>query len=93
MKDCISGSESFIRIQSELKQHLMEHCELAINPKELLIQEPIFVELNVDIWGSVLKMEDSFEMQNVIINTLNEYLNPISGMKEKGWNTDTVLRL
>ena len=92
MKDCVSGSESFIRIQSELKRHLLEHCELAINPKELLIQEPIFVELNVDIWGSVLKMEDSFEMQNVIINTLNEYLNPISGTKEKGWNIGVLPR-
>ena len=92
MKDCIQGNESFIRTQSELKQHLLKHCELAINPKELQIEEPVFVALNVDIWASVLKMEDSFEIQNRIMNTLNEYLNPISNAWNEGWNIGDLPR-
>ncbi len=92
MKDCIKGSESFIRLQNELKQHLLEHCELSINPKELQIEEPVFVQLNVDIWASVLKMEDSFEVQNLIQDTLDEYLNPVSGALNSGWNIGVLPR-
>ena len=92
MKDCIKGSESFIRLQKELKQHLLEHCELSIHPKELQIEEPVFVELSVDIWASVLKMEDSFEIQTLITNTLNEYLNPVSNYQDKGWNIGDLPR-
>ena len=92
MKDCIKGSESFIRLQNELKQHLLERCELTIHPKELQIEEPIFVQLNVDIWALVLKMEDSFEVQNVMKNTLDEYLNPVSDHRDRGWNIGVLPR-
>ena len=92
MKDCMKGSESFIRLQKELKQHLLEHCELSINPKELQIEEPVFVELNVDVWASVLKMEDSFEIQNLIQDTLNDYLNPVSRTAVEGWNIGVLPR-
>ena len=92
MKDCMKGSESFIRLQNELKQHLLEHCELSISPKELQIEEPVFVELNVDIWASVLKMEDSFEIQNLIQDTLKDYLNPISRVSDSGWNIGVLPR-
>ena len=92
MKDCGNGSESFLRTQNELKQHLLKHCELSIHPKDLQIEEPIFVELNVDIWASVMKMEDSFEVQNLIKNTLDEYLNPVSNHYGKGWNIGVLPR-
>ena len=92
MKDCMNGRESFIRIQNEIKQHLLERCELSIHPKDLQIEEPIFVELNVDVWASVMKMEDSFEIQNLIMNTLNEYLNPVSDILGNGWEIGVLPR-
>lgn len=92
MKDCKEGSESFLMVQDELKRHLLKHCELSINPKELQIEEPIFVELNVDIWASVMKMEDSFEIQNLIMDTLNEYLNPVGNDSDNGWNIGAIPR-
>ena len=92
MKDCTKGRESFYRIQDELKQHLLEHCELSINPKELQIEEPVFVELNVDVWASVMKMEDSFEIQSLAMDTLNEYLNPVANSRTRGWNIGVLPR-
>lgn len=92
MKDCMNGRESFIRTQNELKKHLLEHCELSIHPKELQIEEPVFVELSVDVWASVMKMEDSFEIQNLTMKTLNEYLNPVGNGTGKGWNIGVLPR-
>ena len=88
----MNGRESFIRTQNELKKHLLEHCELSIHPKELQIEEPVFVELSVDVWASVMKMEDSFEIQNLTMKTLNEYLNPVGNGTGKGWNIGVLPR-
>lgn len=92
MKDCMKGHESFYRIQNELKQHLLEHCELSISPKELQIEEPVFVELNVDVWLSVMRMEDSFEIQSQAIDMLNEYLSPVTNTTGKGWKIGILPR-
>lgn len=92
MKDCRNGQASFCQIQEELRQHLLKHCELSIHPKELRIEEPVFVELNVDVWASVMKMEDSFEVQNRLTETLKEYLHPVAGVGGRGWNIGELPR-
>lgn len=92
MKDCMKGRESFYRMQDELKEHLLKHCELSIAPGELQIEEPIFVELNVDVWVSVMKMEDSFDIQSQSIEMLNEYLSPMANAAGKGWEIGVLPR-
>lgn len=92
MKDFMESSASFYGLQSELKSHLLEHCELSISSDELLIEEPLFVELNVDVWVQLINMEDSFEIQNSVADTLRNYLDPISGKGKKGWEIGTIPR-
>lgn len=92
MKDHQSGKNSFYRLRDELKQHLLEHCELSIAPHELQIEEPIFVELSVDVWADVIQMEDSFELQNMAKEALCTYLNPILTGSSKGWRIGQMPR-
>lgn len=92
MKDCMKGRESFYRMQDELKEHLLKHCELSIASGELQIEEPVFVELNVDVWVSVMKMEDSFDIQSRSIEMLNEYLSPVANVVTKGWEIGVLPR-
>lgn len=92
MKDFMEGSASFYGIQSELKKHLLSHCELSLLPEHLMIEEPTFVELNVDVWVQLMQLEDSFEVQNQVTSTLNTYLNPIIGIGKKGWEIGTLPR-
>ena len=92
MKDYKKGKHSFYRMQNELKQHLLEHCELSIEPDELQIEAPIFVSLSVDVWAEVLKIEDSFEIQNLAKNALETYLNPIRERYGLGWNIGVLPR-
>ncbi|MDO4530673.1 MAG: hypothetical protein Q4C06_01720, partial [Bacillota bacterium] len=92
MKDYQKGKNSFYRLQDELKKHLLEHCELAIDPKELQMEEPIFVEISVDVWAEVMRMEDSFEIQTLAKDVLTKYLNPIATENSKGWNIGQMPR-
>lgn len=92
MKDYQKGKSSFYRLQEELKQHLLEHCELSIAPKELQMEAPVFVELSVDVWASVMRMEDSFEIQTLAREALENYLNPIATENGKGWNIGQMPR-
>ena len=92
MKDFMDSSASFYRIQTSLKKHLLERCELSILPERLMIEEPVFVELNVSVWADILHIEDNFEIQTSVQKTLNEYLNPISGIGKKGWDIGVLPR-
>lgn len=85
LKDFEAGSYSFHRISGLLKKHLLESCELTVAPEDLHIVEPIFAEVSVDIWAEVLEMDDSFEIQNLLQETLEQYLNPISSEYGNGW--------
>lgn len=92
MKDFMDSSASFYRIQNSLKKHLLERCELSILPEHLLIEEPVFVELNVNVWADILHIEDNFEIQTRVQKTLDEYLNPVSGIGKKGWDIGVLPR-
>ena len=92
MKDCMKGRESFYRMQDELKEHLLKHCELSIASGELQVEEPIFVELDVDVWVSVMKIEDSFDIQSQSIEILNEYLSPVANTIGNGWEIGVLPR-
>lgn len=90
MKDHRQGKSSFYRMQDELKQHLLQHCELTIAPKELQMEEPVFVELSVDVWAGVARMEDSFEIQSLAKEALGQYLDPISSENGRGWRIGEI---
>lgn len=92
MKDYQDGKSSFYRMQDELKQHLLKHCELSITSKELQIVSPVFVQLSVDVWASVMKIEDSFEIQNLAIEALEKYLTPVGEVYGRGWNIGELPR-
>ncbi len=85
LKDFQAGSYSFHRVSGMLKKHLLSFCELTIGPEDLYIVEPIFAEVSVDIWAQVLEMDDSFEVQNLLQETLERYLNPITSQYGGGW--------
>ena len=82
LKDFESGSYSFHNISGALKNHLLENCELTVAPDEMVITEPVFVRISVDVWTEIFQMDDSFEVQGRLQEILEEYLNPVG---EDGW--------
>lgn len=92
MRDYKNGPTSFYQMQMELRNHLIEHCEMTIVPEELQIEEPVFVELSVDVWAQIVNIEDSFEVSNLVTETLDEYLEPISFERHRGWGIGELPR-
>jgi len=86
LKDFASGSYSFHKIAGMLKKHLLKACELTIAPDDLFLTEPVFVKVSVDVWVEVLHMDDSFEIQNLLQESLERYLNPVSSEAGPGWD-------
>ena len=82
MEDYKDGRFSFVNIRRRLKEHLLDHCELTVNPAKLEIVEPLFVEVSVEAWIKVVNQDDSFEIQQSIIDMLRDYLDPV---KNNNW--------
>uniref|UniRef100_UPI0040576D0F hypothetical protein n=1 Tax=Agathobacter sp. TaxID=2021311 RepID=UPI0040576D0F len=85
LKDFAVGSYSFHNIAGALKKHLKKSCELTVGWEDLHIAEPVFVKISVDLWAEVLHMEESFEMQELLKASLEQYLNPVSSVSGTGW--------
>ena len=85
MKDYMEGSFSFHRISGPLKQYLLERSPMTISADHVFVVEPIFVSISVSVWATVRDEEASFETQNLVVNSLKEYFNPVSGVGRNGW--------
>lgn len=90
MRDFNEGSFSFHRIAPPLKKHLVESSAMTISPDHMYIVEPIYVTISVNVWADVDDMDVSFETQNLISQTLNDYLNPVSRQDSEGWDIGVV---
>ncbi len=90
MKDFHEGSYAFHRIVSGLKEYLIKRCELTVTPQKLQIIEPIYVDISVSVWANIVQMDDSFEIQNILQESLTEYLNPSGYDRGRGWKIGTM---
>ena len=86
MKDYADGAFSFHRISALLKKDLLKHCELTVSEDHLHIVEPIFVDISVTVWATVMDMDDSFEVQNELKSVLTSYLDPVADENNAGWS-------
>lgn len=77
MNDFKDGIQSFISIKNRLRSHLITKCELSVGEKELNIVQPLYVKVSVQVWVRMLETDDSFDVQQHLIATLERYLDPI----------------
>ena len=90
MKDYMEGSFSFHRISGQLKDYLLEHSSVTITEDNVSVVEPIFVSVSVSVWARAKDEEASFETQNVILEMLRDYFNPVSGPGRRGWDIGVI---
>ena len=85
MKDFAKGPDSFIREADGIKEHLYARCEMSIPRDKLSVAAPIPVEISVELWIKKEGWEESFQVQNKLIQALKDFLNPISNGSHTGW--------
>ncbi len=90
MRDFEDGSFSFHRISARLKEFLIASSSVTLLPEHVYIVEPIFVSVSVTVWAEVQNMDDAFEVQNLIKETLHRYFNPVKNEIDNGWEIGVV---
>ena len=90
MKEFADGSFAYHRVVGGLKNHLLKQCELTVVADQLHLIEPIFVDISVGAWVTVVSLDDSFEIQNMLNSCLEEYLNPLGYGDGHGWKIGTI---
>ena len=90
MKEFMEGSYAFHRIVGGLKRFLLGQSEITVVPEKLHIIEPVFVSISVSVWVNVVELDDSFEIQNILRECLDEYLSPLGHDTGTGWRIGTL---
>ncbi|MBR1861752.1 MAG: hypothetical protein IJ796_07830 [Lachnospiraceae bacterium] len=90
MKDFSEGSFAFHRITGGLKEELLKHCELTVTIDKLRLMEPVFVDISVSVWVEVVEVDDSFEIQSLLRQCLEDYLNPTGYGTGRGWKIGSM---
>lgn len=90
MKEFEEGSYAFHRVVGGLRRYLLDQCELTVLPSKLHIIEPVYVSISVSVWLNVVALDDSFEIQNLLEECLDEYLSPLGYNEGSGWRIGTL---
>lgn len=84
-QDYDRGAYAFHTLREPLQRHLLSRCEAAMAPEHLMISEPMYVEISVSVWVRTGGAEKTFEIQNLVIDSLREFLDPLPHAGHIGW--------
>lgn len=83
MSDYRNGNYSFRSIKERLHSHLLTRSEMTADSESLILTEPLFVEITLDIWAVARDAQRSFDIQNAILDSVEDFLDPLGS---HGWN-------
>lgn len=84
-KDYAQGSGAFYHLCEPLRRELLERCEATLSSEQLMITEPMYVEINVSVWGKAVSQTNTFEMQDQIEQAIRRFLEPMESVGHRGW--------
>lgn len=83
MRDYKNGNYSFRSIKDRLLSHLLSRSEMTADSDSLILSEPLFIEITLDIWAVAQDAQRSFDIQNAILDSVEDFLDPLGS---HGWN-------
>lgn len=84
-KDYAQGAGAFYHLREPLRRELLERCEATLSPEQLVLTEPMYVEINVSVWGKAASQTNTFEMQDQIEQAIRRFLEPMESEGHRGW--------
>ncbi len=90
IKDCEEDINTFCVLKNQLKDMLLESGEMTLTAKNIEIREPLFVEISVQLWVSAAVQIDRFQLQEEVNQSLTEYLKPVTGNNNRGWDIGEI---
>lgn len=76
-KDYRDGAYSFHALCARLTQKLLERSETTVCAENLLVTEPVYVSISVDVWVEVNDLSRAFDVQSLIHDHLTSFLDPL----------------
>lgn len=89
-EDYASGAHSFHDIRRPLRNMLLERCDAAMEPECLVISEPLYVEISASVWVDVDDAARAFDVQNMILDSIRSFLEPLSQTGHRGWDIGSL---
>ena len=73
----------------------VENCadlsaEVTVTEERLHVVEPVFAAVSVELWVSVMDMDDSFELQPLLKEIMDAYLDPVGYRQGRGWKIGSL---
>lgn len=85
-RDYGEGGRAFSNLREPLRKLLLERCEAVMAPEDLILSEPVYVEISVSVWVKVGGSAQSFQIQSRIQEAIQDFLAPLPGERSQGWD-------
>ena len=89
-RDYADGAYAFKNICAPLKRMLMERCDAMVTPECLVLAEPVYVDISVSVWVKVDDAAGAFDVQNLILDSIRSFLEPLSKPGHSGWEIGSL---
>lgn len=89
-QDYDRGAYAFNSIREPLRRHLLERCGAALAPEDLVLAEPMYVEIFVSVWVKAGSAAKAFEVQELILRSIRDFLDPLPGPGRAGWEIGSL---
>lgn len=98
MRDYADGGYSWASIRDRLRERLLSRCEATLSAGALILAEPVYTEITVDVWAQADDAARAFDVQNLIRDSIDAFLDPLGRNGRGGWEigelpTENQLRL
>lgn len=84
-RDYVEGAHAFNNIREPLKRRLLDGCDATVTQECLVLSEPIYIEISVSVWVKVQDASRSFEVQELILEKVRRFLDPLPSPGHGGW--------
>ncbi len=84
--DYKTGAYSFKNIRDELLKHLLEGSDATVSAENLILSEPVYIEISVSVWVKADEAVRAFDIKNLIMDSISDFLDPLYGPGRSGWD-------
>lgn len=89
-RDYNEGAYAFNNIREPLRRQLLERCEATLAPECLILSEPVYVEISVSVWVKADDAARAFDVQNLILDSVRDFLDPLPRPGHSGWEIGSL---
>ncbi len=89
-QDYDQGAYAFNNIREPLRRRLLDCCDTTLAPEHLVLSEPLYVEIAVSVWVKTGGPDKAFEVQDLILSSIRDFLDPLPRPGHIGWEIGSL---